>query len=112
LAGHAKKARSLNKIGVWEELEQLYKELENKEKDYQVAMAIGKMLLEKNKDLTEQQDVLKGQYEEAVSIINIISNLYSFNNVTLKSLSYCRWLKNTLKRNRSFRMRSRICVCK
>ncbi len=63
-AGINKKARSLNKVGVWEEIEQLYKELETREKDYQVAMAIGKMLLEKNKDLNDQRETLKQQFEE------------------------------------------------
>jgi hypothetical protein len=42
-------------------------DLEQREKDYQIAVEIGKMLLDKNKDLDDEKEVLRQQYEQTVS---------------------------------------------
>ena len=47
---------------MWEELEMLYKDMEQREKDYQIAVEIGKMLLDKNKELQDRVDDTKTQY--------------------------------------------------
>lgn len=57
-----KKSRTANKVTMWEELEMLYKDMEQREKDYQIAVEIGKMLLDKNKELEDKNDEMKTQY--------------------------------------------------
>eukprot|EP01114_Cavostelium_apophysatum_P007635 TRINITY_DN1977_c0_g3_i1.p1 TRINITY_DN1977_c0_g3~~TRINITY_DN1977_c0_g3_i1.p1 ORF type:complete len:748 (+),score=244.89 TRINITY_DN1977_c0_g3_i1:240-2483(+) len=56
------KSRSGSKATMWEEIEMLYKDMEQREKDYQIAVEIGKMLLDKNKELQDQVDDTKTQY--------------------------------------------------
>eukprot|EP01114_Cavostelium_apophysatum_P017482 TRINITY_DN5203_c0_g1_i1.p1 TRINITY_DN5203_c0_g1~~TRINITY_DN5203_c0_g1_i1.p1 ORF type:complete len:399 (-),score=111.41 TRINITY_DN5203_c0_g1_i1:22-1197(-) len=58
-----KKNRTVDKIGLWDELEQLYRCLEEKEKDFQTAVKVGQMLLEKNKVLSDEKGEMKRFYE-------------------------------------------------
>lgn len=63
IQNNKRKASTLGQIGLWEELEQLYKNLEQRERDYQIAVQIGKMLLDRNQFLQEEILQLAKQLE-------------------------------------------------
>lgn len=50
--------------------------MEQREKDYQIAVEIGKMLLDKNKELEDKNDEMKTQYTLLV-ILRVVSHLKS-----------------------------------
>jgi len=60
------KSKTLNKETIYDEIEALQKELIQKEKDYQIVVEVGKLLLEKNKELTENHDSMRSQFEIAL----------------------------------------------
>jgi hypothetical protein len=56
----------LSKGSAVEEIERLGKEIAQKEQDYQTVVEVGKLLLEKNKEMTDNQDALRKQFEIAL----------------------------------------------
>jgi hypothetical protein len=67
-----KSSSNLQGTRLLEELEQLYREMEQREKDYAVAVEIGKMLLDKNKELQDQNTEMQGQIELLVYFFTYI----------------------------------------
>jgi len=53
-----------NSARLWDELENVYHVMEQREKDYAIAVEIGKMLLDKNKELQEENLSYQQHYEQ------------------------------------------------
>jgi len=55
---------TMDRLGLWDELENVYKDMQEREKDLQTAVEIGKMLLDKNNDLKTQTERHEQQIEQ------------------------------------------------
>ena len=66
-SSYSRKSRSVDRDSVWDQLQRLYEELEAKERDYQLVLAIGQRLLQKNQDLVEQNQRITEHFNEVVS---------------------------------------------
>lgn len=76
---YAKSSGSLDRSrSVWDQLEAMYKEMEEREAEYLKAVEIGKMLLDKNKELEDKVAQLEGHFQIEVlrGIYGIIMTIY------------------------------------
>ncbi|PRP76950.1 viral A-type inclusion protein [Planoprotostelium fungivorum] len=89
-----------NSARLWDELEHVYREMEQREKDYAIAVEIGKMLLDKNKELQDQNN----SFQMQVKILSSQSHPTSWKNLEEEKHTIEEKNKRLKRKNKELRM--------